>query len=55
MQNKTVSIMATDDSFAIQEKDEPIWKSVGLDAQSIVDHVLRQENKKVADRQTEVL
>jgi len=36
MQNKTVSIMATEDSFGIQVQKEPIWKTVGLDRDSIV-------------------
>jgi len=35
MNNKQCLFLATDDEFAIQEKDEPIWQSVGLDAQSI--------------------
>ncbi len=36
MQNKSVAIMALDDEFGIQERDEPIWRSVGLDRDSIV-------------------
>ncbi len=40
MENKTVRIMALEDEFGIQEKDEPILKSVGLDADSIVRTVL---------------
>ena len=40
MKNKTVSIMAVDDEFAVQEKNEPIWKSVGIDRDSIVKTIL---------------
>jgi 1-deoxy-D-xylulose-5-phosphate synthase len=40
MKNKTVSIMAVDDEFAVQEKNEPIWKSVGIDRDSIVKMIL---------------
>ncbi len=36
MQNKEVILMATDDNFAIQNKKEPIYKSVGVDWESIV-------------------
>lgn len=35
MQNKDVRIMALKDDFGIQERDEPIFKSVGLDRESI--------------------
>ncbi|MBQ7336413.1 MAG: 1-deoxy-D-xylulose-5-phosphate synthase [Clostridia bacterium] len=37
MQNKTVRILALEDHFAIQERDEPIWESVGLDADAVAD------------------
>ncbi len=40
LENKNVHIMAVEDSFAIQTKDEPIWKSVGLDCDAIVNTVL---------------
>jgi 1-deoxy-D-xylulose-5-phosphate synthase len=40
MKNKTVSIMAVDDEFAVQEKNEPIWKSVGIDRDSIVKMII---------------
>ena len=43
MQNKTVTVMATDDSFAVQERDEPIWKTAGVDADRIVAHLLQTE------------
>ncbi len=36
MSNKEVIIMATDESFAVQDKNEPIYKSVGVDWESIV-------------------
>ncbi|MBQ9805605.1 MAG: 1-deoxy-D-xylulose-5-phosphate synthase [Clostridia bacterium] len=36
MNNKKTIILATDDQFAVQEKDEPIRKTVGIDADSIV-------------------
>ena len=36
MNNKECIFLATDDQFAIQEKNEPIWKTVGVDAESIV-------------------
>jgi len=29
-------ILATDDSFVIRDKDEPIWKTAGVDAEAIV-------------------
>ncbi len=40
MQNKEVHIFATEDTFAVQEKAEPILKTVGIDAQSIVRKLL---------------
>ena len=40
MQNKTVIIKALGDHFAIQTQNEPIWKSFGLDCDSIVHDVL---------------
>ncbi|MBQ1261793.1 MAG: 1-deoxy-D-xylulose-5-phosphate synthase [Clostridia bacterium] len=40
MQGKSVHIMALKDQFAVQEKDEPIWRSVGLDRDSIVSAML---------------
>jgi deoxyxylulose-5-phosphate synthase len=40
MKNKQVSILATEDSFGIQEQNEPIWKTVGVDCDSIVNAVL---------------
>ncbi len=36
MKNKTISIMALEDSFGIQERKEPIWRSVGLDCDAII-------------------
>ena len=41
MQNKSVVVKALDDHFAIQTEDEPIWKSFGLDCDSIVRDILR--------------
>ncbi len=41
MQNKTVTVKAIDDHFAIQTEDEPIWKSFGLDCDGIVRDILR--------------
>ncbi len=41
MKNKTVTVTALADHFAIQTKDEPIWKSFGLDCDSIVRDILR--------------
>jgi len=35
-QNKSTVILATDDQFVVQEKDEPIWKTAGVDADCIV-------------------
>jgi len=29
-------ILATDDSFVIRDKDEPIWKTANVDAEAIV-------------------
>ena len=40
MENKSVVIMATDDEFGLQEKNEPILRSVGLDADHIVRSIL---------------
>ena len=40
MQNKTVKIKAIDDHFAVQTKNEPIWKSFGLDCDGIMHDVL---------------
>ena len=40
MQNKSVSVMAIDDNFAVQERSEPILKTVGLDSESIVSTIL---------------
>ncbi len=40
MQNKTVRILALKDDFGIQTKPEPILRSVGLDADSIIDEIL---------------
>lgn len=40
MQNKAVEIMALDDGFGMQERNEPILVSVGLDAKSIVERIL---------------
>ncbi len=40
MQNKTVRIMALKDDFGIQTRPEPILRSVGLDADSIMDEIL---------------
>ena len=41
MKNKDVTIKAIDDHFAIQEKDEPIWESFGLDYNAIISDILR--------------
>ena len=41
MQNKTVCIKALESGFAIQEMDEPIWRSFTLDCDSIVHELLR--------------
>ncbi len=41
LQNKSVTIKALDDHFAIQTEDEPIWKSFGLDCDGIVRDILR--------------
>ena len=40
MKNKTVTIKALGDHFAIQTQNEPIWKSFGLDCDSIVRDIL---------------
>ena len=40
MQNKTVTIKALGEHFAIQMQNEPIWKSFGLDAGAIVSDIL---------------
>jgi deoxyxylulose-5-phosphate synthase len=40
MQNKTFLFKALRDEFGLQEKDEPMLKSVGLDADSIVEELL---------------
>lgn len=40
MKNKTPLIMATDDNFGVRTKDEPIYRTVGLDAKSIADRIL---------------
>ncbi len=40
MKNKAVRTLALDDDFAIQEKDEPIWKTVGVDRESILTAVM---------------
>ncbi|MBR5120292.1 MAG: 1-deoxy-D-xylulose-5-phosphate synthase [Clostridia bacterium] len=40
MKNKTVTIKALGDHFAIQTQNEPIWKSFGLDCDSIVCDIL---------------
>ena len=36
MKNKTERFLALDDDFAVQTKDEPIWKSAGVDCDAIV-------------------
>ncbi|MBQ8432341.1 MAG: 1-deoxy-D-xylulose-5-phosphate synthase [Clostridia bacterium] len=43
MQNKRVRILAVEESFAVQEKDEPILKTVGLDCDSIVACILSKD------------
>ena len=40
MQNKSVTIKALDDHFAIQTENESIWKSFGLDCDGIVRDIL---------------
>ncbi len=40
MQNKDVHLMALKDSFGLQEKSEPIFRSVGLDRDSILHLIL---------------
>ena len=41
MNNKTVSVMALRDSFGVQEKHEPIYRSCGLDWESIVQTLIK--------------
>ena len=41
MKCKSMTIKAINDGFAIQIKDEPIWKSFGLDCDGIVRDILR--------------
>ncbi len=41
MQNKTVTVKALDDHFAIQTENEPIWKSFGIDCEGIMRDILR--------------
>ena len=36
MQNKTVRVLATDDQFVVQDKNEPIYKTAGVDCESII-------------------
>jgi len=40
LQNKTVRIMALKDEFGLQEREESIWKSCGMDRDAIVEAVL---------------
>lgn len=40
MKNKTLRLMATDDNFAIQERNESIFATVGVDSDSIVRTIL---------------
>lgn len=40
MQNKTVRVIATDDQFAVQDKNEPIYRTAGVDAESVVKAIL---------------
>lgn len=40
MKNKTVLSLALDDEFGVQEKNESIWKSVGVDCDAIVKAIL---------------
>ena len=44
MRNKTVRILALEDEFGIQKRPEPIWRSVGVDSESIVRAVMEKEN-----------
>ena len=37
MKNKRTQIIALDESFGIQDKHEPIWKSFGMDAESVAE------------------
>ena len=39
LDGRRISMMATDDRFGIQETNEPIYKTVGIDADSIADCV----------------
>ena len=39
LEGRAVKIMATDDRFGIQNKNEPIYKTMGIDAQSVVSAV----------------
>ncbi len=41
MKDKRTVILGTDQSFAVQERDEPIWKTAGVDAESIL-KILKQ-------------
>ena len=41
MKNKSITVKALSDGFAIQVKDEHIWKSFGLDCDGIVRDILR--------------
>lgn len=43
MEDKQVRILALKDDFAVQEKDEPIWTSVGLDRESILRELLLEK------------
>ncbi len=43
LQNKSVRALALNDEFGVQERDEPIWKSVGVDRESIVRAVLEDD------------
>ncbi|MBE6601207.1 MAG: 1-deoxy-D-xylulose-5-phosphate synthase [Ruminococcaceae bacterium] len=43
MQNKKTVILATDDHFAVQERDEPIWKTAAVDADHIVAEILQNQ------------
>ncbi|MBQ8416629.1 MAG: 1-deoxy-D-xylulose-5-phosphate synthase [Clostridia bacterium] len=40
MQNKTQAFLALDDDFAVQTKNESIWKSAGVDCDAILDCIL---------------
>ncbi|MBR3894710.1 MAG: 1-deoxy-D-xylulose-5-phosphate synthase [Clostridia bacterium] len=43
MKNKTTVIMATDDNFGVRMKNEPIYRTVGLDAESIVERIFHAQ------------